>query len=341
MPLLEHYDRTQFEVVVYFTSAMADDRTAAARTLADQWRDCATLGDEALGDLIVEDRIDILVECTGHMAGTRLIMCGLKPAPIQISFPLYPNTTGVETIDYRIMDPIFAPAGAEAWHSETLIRLPDAHVCYAPLPEDIAPSNPAPFLANGHVTFGSFNNFAKVGPTTAAAWGRIVNAVPHSRLRIKWLGVQTHGADWVMQRFAAAGLDASRIELAAYAPHPYPPYREIDICLDPLFANGGTTTCDALWMGVPVVTMYGRTPFSRVGLCHLTNVGLTELVARDVDEYVGLAVGLAREPDRLSALHRTLRARLAASPLMDGARYTRNLEAEYRRVWTRHCASAG
>jgi predicted O-linked N-acetylglucosamine transferase (SPINDLY family) len=339
MPIFQHHDRTQFDVIAYSNAQQGDDRTEAMRAKVTEWRECATLSDDAVADRIIADRIDILVECTGHMAGTRLPLCGLKPAPIQISFPLYPNTTGVETMDYRLMDPYFAPEGAEAWHSEKIIRLPAVHVPYSPLPEDIRPADPPPFTAAGHVTFGSFNNLAKLGPATVAAWARILKEVPSARLRIKWQGVRVDGADWVTDRFAAHGIDAARIELAEYTPHPYTGYRDIDICLDPLFANGGTTTCDALWMGVPVVTKYGRTPFSRVGLCHLTNVGLTELIASDVDEYVRIAVDLATDRDRLVAVRRGLRERFARSPVMNGAQYTRDLETEYRRVWRAFCAA--
>ena len=340
MPVFRNHDHAQFEIFAYYNRQTSDDWTAEMRSLADHWHVCTGLSDDALADQIVADRIDILVDCTGHMAETRLPMFGLKPAPIQISFPLYPNTTGVETIDYRIMDPYFAPPEADAYHSETLIRLPDVHACYAPLPEEMAPCNPPPCLTRGYVTFGSFNNFAKIGPSTVAAWVRILKEVPSARLRLKWLGLRERGAGRVTRRFAEAGADPARIELAGWAPHPYPPFRDLDICLDPLFPNGGTTTCDALWMGVPVVTMYGRTPFARVGLCHLTNIGLTELIARDPDEYVHIAADLARDPSRLAALHAGLRDRFAGSPLMDGRRYTKNLEGAYRRVWREYCASA-
>jgi predicted O-linked N-acetylglucosamine transferase (SPINDLY family) len=339
MPIFQHHDRTQFELVAYNSAPYADDRTEAMRAGADEWCESATLPDQVLADRIVADRIDILVECTGHMAGTRLPLCGLKPAPIQISFPLYPNTTGVETMDYRIMDRYFAPEGSEAWHSEKLIRLPTVYVPYSPLPEDIQPADPPPFTTSDHVTFGSFNNLAKVGPMTVAAWARILKEVPSARLRIKWLGVRAGGTDWVTSRFATHGIDIARIELAEYTPHPYTGYREIDICLDPLFSNGGTTTCDALWMGVPVVTKYDRTPFSRAGLSLLTNAGLPELIASNVDDYVHIAVTLATDPARLRAVRHGLRDRFARSPVMDGAGYTRELEAEYRRAWRTFCAS--
>lgn len=333
----EHYDRTRFEVFVYFNRIQGDDWTDLMHGWVDHWCDCFALSDNALADRIVADEIDILLDCNGHMAGTRLPMFGLKPAPLQISFPIYPNTTGVETIDYRIMDDHLAPPGAESWHSETLIRLPDVHVCYAPFRDGIPPSDPAPVVANGYVTFASFNNFAKLGPATIQAWARILTAVPSARLRLKWIGLREHNAGWMMRRFAEAGLDPSRIDLIEWQAHPYPAYRDVDICLDPLFPNGGTTTCDALWMGVPVVTKVGTTAFARVGLCNMSALGLTDLIARDTDDYVRIATALAVDKDRLAALHRGLRERAAVSPLMDGRRYIKNLEAAYRHVWKDYC----
>ncbi len=338
LPVLEHHDRDRIELFCYYSNAKSDSLTEAFRRRADHWVSCHSLSDPALVERITADGIDILVECAGHMLGSRLAMFGRRPAPIQISYPLYPNTTGVSSIDYRIMDPYFAPPWADAWHSEKLIRLPDAHVCYRPSRTDMDPAAAPPCLANGFITFGSFNNFAKVGPATVTAWAGCLKAVPESRLMLKWSGLAQGGAAWCLDRFAVHGIGPDRLILADPSPDPYTPYHQLDIALDPLFANGGTTTCDALWMGVPVVTRYDRTPFSRVGLCHLTNVGLPELISSTTEAYVATAAWLARDITALVELRRGLRERFAASPLMDAPRYTRNLERAYRAAWRRWCA---
>jgi protein O-GlcNAc transferase len=338
LTMLEHHDPAQVEVFCYHASTISDWITDLFRRRADHWLECEGLSDEALAGRIRADGIDILVECCGHMENTRLAVCAYKPAPVQVSFPLYPNTTGMAAMDYRVMDRYFAPAWADAWHSEKLIRMPDAHVCYRPSYPHIEPPGQAPCIANGHVTFGSFNNFAKIGQATLAAWAEILARVPTSRLLLKWRGLEAGGGQWCADRMAAHGIGRDRLLLVDYSPDPYTPYRRMDIALDTIGANGGTTTCDALWMGVPVVSQAGRTPFSRVGYCHLTNVGLAELVAHDTEAYVATAVALATDRDRLVALRQGLRERFAASPLMDGGRYTRNLERAFRIVWRRWCS---
>ena len=342
LQMLEFHDRNAVSVFCYNAGTGADDITALSRRHADHWRDCAMASDRELAELIRGDGIDILVECAGHMDGSRLLMCGRwKPAPLQVSFPLYPNTTGVSAIDYRIVDPYFAQPEADCWHRERLIRMPDVHICYRPSRADIDPAPEPPCIADGFVTFGAFNNLAKFGPATIAAFADVLKAVPDSRLMIKWKRLEDAGRQARLRGlFQARGIDSERLVLAGFAADPYTPYRALDIALDTVGVNGGTSTCDALWMGVPVVTRYGDTPFSRVGLCHLTNVGLTELVADSAEAYVATAARLATDAARLAELRHGLRRRFAASPLMDGRRYTRNLEDAFRRIWRRWCAGA-
>ncbi len=337
LPVLEHHDHHEVELFCYDNTARADDITTLFQHHADHWRPCRTLSDDRLAGLVRADRIDILVDCGGHMAGTRLPVLGRRPAPVQISYPLYPNTTGVAAVDYRIMDPYFAPPWVDAWHSEKLVRLPETHICYRPSRTDIMPVAEPPCLTNGFVTFGSFNNVAKLGPMTVAAWARILKAVPDARLMLKWNGLGQGSDSWCAERFADHGIDPDRLILVAPTPDPYTPYRLLDIALDPLAVNGGTTTLDALWMGVPVVTRAGRTPFSRVGLGHLSQVGLSELVTGDVEAYVAVAADLAGNPARLAGLRDGLRERFAASPLMAASRYTGYLERAYRILWRRWC----
>ena len=338
LPVVERLDREKFTMTCYYSYTKTDAWTAKFRAAADRWREVVGWSDERLADQIRADGIDILVECAGHMAGNRLLALARKPAPIQITHQLYPNTTGLSAIDYRLMDDHIAPPGMGATHSETIIRLPRCHVCYRPLDVDVAPAQALPADTSGHITFGSFNNIIKLGRDSIAAWARILQAVPEARLRMKWLELDRGSREWWLDAFADAGADPARIELLGWTEDPYSPYREIDICLDPLFANGGTTTCDALWMGVPVVTRVGQQPFARVGLCHLTNMGMGDLIADSPDAYVETAVALATDRPRLRAMRTGLRERFRASPIMDEAGYVRHLETAFRAVWRDWCA---
>lgn len=344
LPFVNHVDRAAFETHLYYNGTHEDDLTRRFRALADGWHPCRDMDDATLAARIEADGIDILVDCAGHLADSRLLVFARRAAPVQVSFPIYPATTGIAEMDYRIMDPYFAPPFPEGdgMHSETLIRLPDCHVCYRPLDIAVEPAEEPPMRRNGYVTLASFNNFAKTGPETMALWAEVLERVPDARLILKWQGLG--GGDLARRRLRALydrGIDPARVTLLDWTPDPYTPYRDVDLCLDPVHANGGTTTCDALWMGVPVVTLVGALPFARVGLCHLSNVGLTETIARDPAEYVDIVAGLAAAPDRLAALRRGLRDRFAASPLMDAPRYARHLERAFRDVWRAWCDGAG
>jgi len=338
LPPIEHRDRARFKVVCYSLHPTEDAVTARFRASADAWRSCHGESDEAIVARIRADGIDILFECTGHMAGNRLLAVARKPAPVIVSFPLYPATTGLSAVDYRLGDPYFTPPSTDRLHAEQILRLPDAHVCYAPGPWPVHPPAFPPGERRGYVTLGCFNNFAKVGDETVSLWAEILARLPTARLSLKWNGLGDGDPDWAYARFADRGIERFRIGLHGFSPEPYSPYNEIDVALDPLHANGGTTTCDALWMGVPVVSLPGETPFSRVGLCHLTNVGLPELIAKDRGDYADIVVALATRPALLREIRTGLRERFARSPLMDGARYAANLERALREIWRRWCA---
>lgn len=337
---IEHRERSVAEIYCYSVNPNDDDFTERFRRSADHWVDARGLSDEALARRIREDGIDILVDGAGHMADNRLLVFARKPAPVQVSFPVYPNTTGLSAIDYRIADPYFAPASADALHSERLVRLPDTHMCYEPQDRLAEPPPELPARRNGYVTFASFNNLAKINDATLKLWSEVLAGLPAARLMLKWRGLDGRDPYWVTERLAKAGIDRQQVILVGWSVSVYEPYRRVDICLDPLHSNGGMTTCDALWMGVPVVTRYGKTPFSRVGLCHLTNLGAPELIARDEQAYIRIAHDLASDLDRLAAIRRDLRARFAMSPTMDSARYARNLEAAYREMWRQWCATS-
>ncbi|MFD1627370.1 tetratricopeptide repeat protein [Azospirillum griseum] len=339
LPLVENADRAGFSVTCYATSPVRDALTDAFERAADRFVLCHDLDDEALAARIRADGIDLLVDCSGHLTGHRLFTFARKPAPIQISYPLYPDTTGLSAMDYRIMDRWFAPPGSDVWHSEALIRLPDIYVVFKPRPSDAAPDPVPPAMTRGFVTFGSFNNLSKLGDRTVAAWAAILRGAPTAKLLLKWRSLNDPDfAAATRARFTALGVEGERIELMGWTGDPHEAYRRVDIALDPLIANGGTTSCEALWMGVPVLTCAGRRMFSCVGECYLENIGMTELITRSVDAFVALGVELAGDPARIARLRQGLRERVASSPLMDAPRYVRHLERAYRLVWRRWCA---
>ena len=337
LPVLEHHDSTRIESYCFSLGRVSDSFTERFRRAAHHWRDVGALTDEGLAEAIRADGIDILVESSGHMAGNRLLAVARKPAPVQVCFPIYPNTSGLSALDYRLMDPWVAPPSADALFSESLFRLPETHLCYEPMDRQAPAAVALPMAGNGFITFGCFNNVAKIGPRTVALWARLLKELPSSRLVLKWLGMADGGDASIAAAFASHGIDRGRLTLLGWSADPYEPYRGIDLCLDPVLAGGGTTTCDSLWMGVPVITLYDSKPLSRMGLSLLSNAGLGELIAGDEDAYIRLAAELATQPGRLAAMREGLRERFMASPVMDGQRYTRFVEQAYREMWRQWC----
>ena len=330
-PVLRHHDTQKFEVFCYSDVARPDALTERLKGLAGTWRPCAGMSDAQLAKQIRTDRIDILVDLTLHMAGNRLLVFARKPAPVQITALGYNASTGLRTMDWRITDPHLEPADTLPWPEKPLI-LPETQWVYTALPVD-APPGELPALAAGHITFASLNNFAKVNAQTIAAWSRILHAVPDSRLLIVVEGGAAENPH-IPAAFASHGIPHKRLELAGrqtFAEY-LRLYGRIDIALDPWPYNGGTTTIDAAWMGVPVVSLAGQMPLARVGLSLMHNLGLSELVAMDEAQYITIAKDLALDPPRLRTLRRTLRDRLQSSPLMDAARFTRQLEDAYGRA---------
>jgi predicted O-linked N-acetylglucosamine transferase (SPINDLY family) len=342
MPLLAHHDRVAVEIVGYAEVAHPDRRTAAFEALADRWRPIVGLGHDEVAAQIRADAIDILVDLSGHTAHHRLAVFARKPAPIQLSWLGYPCTTGMAAIDFRLTDALADPApAADAQHRERLIRLPDGFQVYVP-PLPTPEVGPLPADATGAVTFGSFNNLAKVNDRVIAAWARLLDAVPGSRLLLKFHQLaDAPTAARYRARFTALGIAAERVLLepgiTGWADH-MARYGAVDIGLDPFPYNGTTTTCEALWMGVPVVTVRGDRHAARVGTSLLTRLGLAELIADDLDGYIATAAALAADRPRLAALRAGLRARITASPLGDPARFARAVEAAYREIWSAWCA---
>jgi predicted O-linked N-acetylglucosamine transferase (SPINDLY family) len=332
--VLENLRKEVVETICYSHRSLADGLTRRLQAASTEWRDVIGLNDERLASQIRADRIDILFDLAGHTASNRLLVFARKPAPIQISWIGYEGTTGLAAMDYLLADHLMIPPGSERHYRETVLRMPDGYLCYDP-PESAPLVGPPPSLINGFATFGSFNNPAKITPAVVATWAKILHAAPSARLLMKYRGL---GDPAVNQRFLdlfdAHDIGSERLDVrpwSSYADY-LATYREVDVALDPFPFSGSTTTCESLWMGVPVITIPGETFASRHSLNHLTNVGLPEMIAHNLDDYVSRAVALAGDPGRLAKVRSSLRERMAASPLCDGRRFAGHLTTVLREV---------
>ncbi|MGA2442648.1 MAG: hypothetical protein ABSH08_16970, partial [Tepidisphaeraceae bacterium] len=338
IPLLSNHDREGFEIFCYADVGRPDAVTERIRGCAQVWRSIPGMTDAEVTRKIREDRIDILVDLTMHMANGRPLIFARKPAPVQVAWLAYPGTTGLSAMDYRLTDPYLDPPGLnDQFYSETSIRLPDTFWCYDPLVTELA-VNPLPAQTNDHITFGCLNNFIKVNEQVLRLWAQVLKTIPRSRFML--LCPEGSHRQPLLDMLQREGISPDRIELIAFRPRPQylELYHRIDAGLDTFPSNGHTTSLDSFWMGVPVVTLVGQTVVGRAGLSQLTNLGLPELIARTPEEYVRIAANLARNLPRLAELRRTLRGRMQASPLMDAPRFARNVEAAYRQMWRNWCA---
>ncbi len=341
-PLLRNHDRERFTIHCYSETRRCDDLTARLKTLASGgWCDTAGLSDTAMADRIRADGIDILVDLAGHTAYNRLPVFAQKPAPVQVSWLGYWETTGLTTFDAILMDAATVSLGAERWFTEPVVRLPHGRFCYVPpayAPEVAAP----PCLSRQAVTFGSFSNIAKINADVLRLWARVLDAVPNSRLLLKWKTLSEAGERARISRtFSDLGGNPGRLELRGFSPHPImlAEYSDIDIALDPFPFSGGLTTCEALYMGVPVLTLPGERPVSRQTQAFLTEIGLANrLVAGSEDAFIQKAADLAANPDQLADWRLGQRTRMKASPLCAETRFTLDLEAVYRQLWQCWCA---
>jgi predicted O-linked N-acetylglucosamine transferase (SPINDLY family) len=336
-PLFTNHDKTQFEVYGYAINERKDSCTDRFCTYLTELRDVSTLEDAELAALIREDCIDVLVDFNMHMAGTRLRAYAEKPAPVQICWLAYPGTTGLPQMDYRITDANMDPEGAPySMYSEKSLRLPDAFWCYDPLTDGPEISEP-PALQNGYVTFGSLNAYWKTNPGLFALWAKVMKAVPGSRFVLLTAGAEAERR--ALEAFAKQGIEASRIQcVSRRAREAYlAGHSAFDIALDTLPYSGHTTTLDALWMGVPVLTLVGKTAAGRAGLSVMRCVGLPELVTETEQEFVERAQQLSQDLPKLAELRRTLRERLRSSVAMDGARFAGHFEAALRHAWGAWC----
>jgi predicted O-linked N-acetylglucosamine transferase (SPINDLY family) len=339
-PLLAAHDREQFEVFCYAHQNQEDSATQRFRARADGWCDLFRMSDHDAAARIRDDRIDILIDLAGHIGDNRLLIFAHRPAPVQVTYLGYQNTTGMRAMDYRLTDAHADPPGTnDAYYTEQLVRLPGAFFCYA-RPEEAPPVGAPPFESQGHVTFASLNNLNKLNDEALQAWARILARVPGSRLLV--LGYSQGVFERrVRQKLSDEGIDGARVDVVNKRPRAeyLAVHHQIDIALDSFPFNGHTTVCDALWMGVPSVMLEGTSYATRFGGRTLLDTGLGDLIARNVDDYVSLAVQLANDRARLAELRRSTRQRLAGSRLMDAQAFARDVEAAYRRMWHDWCAA--
>jgi len=341
-PVITEHDSREFRVICYanMSKDMEDATTQRIRGCAEVWRDISPLGDRDAATLIFNDGVDILVDLAGHTARNRLTVFALRPAPVQITYLGYPDTTGLHSIDYRITDLIADPSDTDASrHSERLVYLPGGFLTYRP-PSITAEPVADRGTANGLITLGSFNKLAKISDATVALWSSILDSVPNSGLLLKNRGFTDRELrESFTRRFADRGIDPDRLRLlppARSLEDHMALYNKIDIALDTYPYNGTTTTCEALWMGTPVITLAGTTHVSRVGCSLLNQLGLDELVTHGPDSYIETAARLAQNHQQLRKFHRTLRRRMSTSRLVDHKTFTNKLERLYHRIWLEH-----
>jgi protein O-GlcNAc transferase len=338
-PLLANHDREKFEIVAYSTSTRTDDITEKARQNVALWRDISEIDVAEAAEMVRSDQIDILVDLAGHTEGSRLLVFARKPAPVQVSYLGYSDTTGLSVIDYRLSDGYLDPPGAEKFYSERLIRLPRTFACYRP-PEDAPGVSASPAASSGGVTFASFNNISKVNPRLLDCWAQIVSQVSGSRFLMAAHGMQSRETRGRVESiFGKYGVSADRLRLLPrqsweeyFALH-----HQCDILLDTFPVCGHTVTCHALWMGLPVITLGGKTCSQRLGVSVLSNLNLESLIARDLGEYQRVAAELGKDIPRLVEMRGSLRQRMVDSPLMDARGLAREIEGAYRSMWEIYC----
>jgi len=337
-PIFANHNHEQFEIISYADQFQgADFATDRLRSFSDQWRDVTGHTDDAIADQIRADEIDTLIDLAGHTGHNHLLVFARKPAPIQITYLGYPDTTGLSVMDYRLTDALADPPGlTEHLHTEKLLRLPRTAWCYQP-PDASPDVEPTPALVNRYVTFGSFNVLSKINADVISLWSKILLAIPKSRLLMKNKSLNDSATlRRIQNEFARHGVTPDQLDFRSHI-HSFEEhlqtYRHVDIMLDPFPYAGTTSTCEALWMGVPVITLAGQIHASRVGVSLLTNVALPHLIAGSPDAYIQIARNLACDPKRLNSMRMDLRQGFLASPLFDAVSFTRELERIYRAVW--------
>jgi predicted O-linked N-acetylglucosamine transferase (SPINDLY family) len=327
-PLLRQIDSTQFFISCYAEVARPDDITAEFTRLTDRWHSTVGLSHDQVARQIRADRIDILIDLAGHTVDNRLPVLGRRPAPVQMAWLGYPSTTGVSTIDYRITDALADPPGVDRFYTEKLLRLPDAFFVYHPPAADVT-IPPLPMRRNGHITFGSLNNIAKITPEVGQLWARILTEIPEAKLLIAGVDASAE----LRVRELIPDVEHARIQTFAFDQYNRL-YDLVDVALDPFPWAGHTTTCHAVWRGIPVITLAGPTALSRAGVSVMTNLRLDRhWVGASTEDYIALAKYWAGHIDELEQLRSGLNQRLRESVLMDAPLFARNFEAILRRTW--------
>jgi len=342
-PILAEHDKSKVEIFCYYNHTQHDAVTDRIMASADHWVTCGGMSDNQLAARISADAIDVLVDLAGHTSDNRLLVFARKPAPVQVTWIGYPNTTGLTAMDFRLTDAQADPeGGTEQWHSEALFRLPHCFLCYGP-PADCPEVSALSTLEKEQITFASFNNLTKINDAVLRAWADILHRVPAARLLIKGsVTIDQSLHERILQVFVRKGLKRERVHLLtrtkSFREHLLL-YNNVHVALDTFPYNGATTTCEALWMGVPVISLMGKTHVARVGGSLLSTAGLDELIATDREDYIRIAVELASNKDRLGRMRQNMRARLRNSPLTDARGATRSLEDAYRTMWRIFCSS--
>ena len=367
-PVLMQHDWNRFEIFAYYNHQDKDVFTNNIHKYCNHWRDIAGLSDDEVNNIIRKDEIDILIDLAGHSAYNRLLVFAKKPAPIQITWLGYPNTTGLSSIDYRFTDTLTDPRDTDdQYHTEILYRLPKTFLCYSPLLKCPDPS-PLPAEKNGYVTFASLNNFAKLNSETIVTWIHILQEIPRSRLVLifnggskKWLDNAVKKASccseiplfpirtmanllYAKKAFKHSGIDSDRVTILRRSPNHavhLQHYHNVDIALDPFPYNGTTTTLESFWMGVPVISLEGSRHAARVSAGISRNLGLGELVSNSKASYVDIARELAMNKRKLASLRANLRNTMSGSCIMAAGEFTRNLESAYQTMWRNWCRSQG
>jgi protein O-GlcNAc transferase len=335
-PVFAQYDKLKFEVFCYSNSAKRDAFTERLIAAVDHWQPCVSMSDDLLAQRIVDDGIDILVDLAGHTAHNRLLTFARKPAPIQITYLGYPGSSGLSAMNYRITDS-YAEPGNDQYYTEKLLRLPDSMWCYRPA-QDMPDMTPLPALGKGYVTFGSFNNVNKLGEDCIKLWAALLRSLPTSHLLMVTVP-EGEVRDRLTRQFVTMGIAAER--LTFYGKLPSHEFRlllqQVDITLDPFPVNGATTTCESLWLGVPVLSLIGERFLSRAGLSVLSAAQVPDFAVASAADYIKTATLLANNLPLLADIRAGLREHLKTTPLLDHQRFTQNLERLYREIWSSWC----
>lgn len=338
-PLLQEHDRTRVEVYGYSNTGRPDHVTRRLEHKFDGYRNIRNLCDKDVVSLIEQDGIDILVDLAGHTPGNSLTVMAYRPAPVAVTYLGYPDTTGMEQIDCRLTDSLADPSSSQSFYVEKLVHLSDGFLCYRP-PDFAPPTGPLPALRNGFVTFGSFNNNSKINPETISLWAQVLNSNGGSRLLLKSRAGDDQGVrENYYRQFEQLGIPRDRIEMHGQKPAAeyMQLYNSVDIAFDTYPYNGTTTTCDAMWMGAPVISMIGKPHASRVGLSILTQVGLEFFAASTRSEFVARASALAQNLEALIDIRFSMRPRMTESTLCNAKAFAHSVEKAYRRVWRKWC----